>query len=49
MRIQKLENVNMCMEFLKNEGVKTVGISANNIVDGDKKLVFGMKKFCLLF
>lgn len=42
MRIQKLENVTVCLDFIKNEGIKLMSISANNIVDGDKKLIFGL-------
>lgn len=40
-RIQRLENVNYCLDFISKEGLKLISISANNIVDGDKKLIFG--------
>jgi hypothetical protein len=41
-----MENVTICLDFIKNEGIKLMSISANNIVDGDKKLIFG-KRFLL--
>ena len=42
MKIQKIQNVDMCMKFLKAEGVKLVAIQAENIVDGDLTLILGM-------
>lgn len=42
MRVQKMENVNACLEFLKKEGIKLVGIGANDIVDGNRTLIMGM-------
>jgi hypothetical protein len=43
MRIHCLENVNVCLDFLrKEEGLVLTGIGGDNIVDGDKKLTFGM-------
>lgn len=48
MRIQRLENVNYILDFIKDEGLKLISISANNIVDGDKKLIFGIS-FAVMF
>ena len=42
LRIQKIQNVDLCMKFLKAEGVKLVAIQAENIVDGDLTLILGM-------
>eukprot|EP01108_Squamamoeba_japonica_P005135 TRINITY_DN4023_c0_g2_i2.p1 TRINITY_DN4023_c0_g2~~TRINITY_DN4023_c0_g2_i2.p1 ORF type:complete len:168 (-),score=55.48 TRINITY_DN4023_c0_g2_i2:340-843(-) len=42
MKIQKIQNVDMCMKFLKSEGVKLVAIQAENIIDGDLTLILGM-------
>ena len=42
MKIQKIQNVDMCMKFLKAEGVKLIAIQAENIVDGDLTLILGM-------
>jgi len=42
MRVQKIENVNFCLEFLKKKGIKVVGIDGGNIVDGNLKLILGL-------
>ena len=43
MRIHKLENVNRCLKFLINEGgLKIENISAEDIVDGNEKLILGL-------
>jgi hypothetical protein len=42
MRVQKIENVNFCLNFLTNEGIKLVGIDGGNIVDGNLKLILGL-------
>ncbi|GAM23535.1 hypothetical protein SAMD00019534_067100 [Acytostelium subglobosum LB1] len=42
LRIQKLENLNKVMQFLKNEGVKLVAISPEDIADGKIKLILGV-------
>jgi hypothetical protein len=42
LKIQKIQNVDLCMKFLKAEGVKLVAIQAENIVDGDLTLILGM-------
>jgi hypothetical protein len=51
MRIHSMENVSVCLDFLKSEGIKCTSIGADNIVDGDKKLTFGITfylSYCLL-
>eukprot|EP00008_Paramoeba_atlantica_P014799 CAMPEP_0201477146 /NCGR_PEP_ID=MMETSP0151_2-20130828/2224_1 /ASSEMBLY_ACC=CAM_ASM_000257 /TAXON_ID=200890 /ORGANISM="Paramoeba atlantica, Strain 621/1 / CCAP 1560/9" /LENGTH=642 /DNA_ID=CAMNT_0047857771 /DNA_START=42 /DNA_END=1971 /DNA_ORIENTATION=- len=40
--IQKTENVNIALEFLKNEGIKLVNIGASDIVNGSIKLILGL-------
>jgi len=42
LRVQQIENVNFCLEFLKKEGIKIVGIDGGNIVDGNLKLILGL-------
>jgi len=41
-RVQKIENVNFGLEFLKNEGIKLVGVGGGDIVDGNLKLILGL-------
>jgi len=42
MKVQKIENVQIALNFLKKEGVKLVNIGAEDIVDGDEKLILGL-------
>ncbi|CAG8518171.1 11207_t:CDS:10 [Ambispora leptoticha] len=42
MRIQKVENVNMALEFIKRRGVSLTNIGAEDIVDINLKLILGM-------
>lgn len=42
LRIHKVQNVGHALEFLKQKGVKLVGIGAEEIVDSNLKLILGM-------
>jgi len=42
MHIQKLENLNKALEFIKSEGLKLVGIGSNDIYGGNLKLILGL-------
>ncbi|KAI3381019.1 hypothetical protein SNEBB_005011 [Seison nebaliae] len=42
MRVHKLNNVNNVLEFINEQGVKLVNISADNVVDGNQKLTLGL-------
>lgn len=42
MKMQKLENLNYALDFLKSEGIKLVGIGATDIEEGNRKLILGM-------
>ncbi|KAJ1512695.1 hypothetical protein HMI56_003693 [Coelomomyces lativittatus] len=42
LRIQKVENVNLCLNFIKRRGVNLTNIGAEDIVDANEKLVLGM-------
>lgn len=42
MRIQKVENNNKAINFITSEGLKLVGIGAEDIVDHKLKLILGL-------
>ena len=42
MRIQKVENMNKALEFIKQRGVNLTNIGAEDIVDSNHKLILGM-------
>ncbi|CAG8832322.1 19947_t:CDS:2, partial [Racocetra persica] len=42
LRIQKVENVNKALEFIKHRGVPLTNIGAEDIVDASLKLILGM-------
>lgn len=42
MRVHKLQNLNNCLTFIKDKGVRLVGIGAEDIADGNLKLTLGM-------
>ncbi|CAG8582418.1 4830_t:CDS:10 [Diversispora eburnea] len=42
MRIQKVENVNKALEFIKHRGVSLTNIGAEDIIDCNHKLILGM-------
>lgn len=42
MRVQKLENIQASLDFLKREGIKLVSIGADNICDGNRTLIMGL-------
>ncbi|CAG8852631.1 45662_t:CDS:2, partial [Gigaspora margarita] len=42
LRIQKVENVNKALEFIKRRGVPLTNIGAEDIVDASLKLILGM-------
>jgi hypothetical protein len=42
LRIQKVENMNMALNFIKRRGVNLTNIGAEDVVDGNEKLVLGM-------
>ena len=42
MRIQKVENNGFALTFISNEGLKLVGIGAEDIVDHKLKLILGL-------
>lgn len=42
LRIQKVGNVGHCLNFIKSKGVHLAGIGAEEIVDGNLKMILGM-------
>lgn len=42
MRVQKFENVNKGLDFIKRRGVQTTNIGAEDIVDGNRKIILGL-------
>ncbi|KAI9891304.1 MAG: hypothetical protein M1814_002817 [Vezdaea aestivalis] len=42
LRVQRFENVNKTLDFIKARGIQTTNIGAEDIVDGNKKLVLGL-------
>jgi len=47
LKIHFIENVNMCLKFIQQEGLKGVTISAEDFVDGRIKLILGFCWICL--
>eukprot|EP01121_Diplochlamys_sp_Union-15-3_P010441 TRINITY_DN2930_c0_g1_i1.p1 TRINITY_DN2930_c0_g1~~TRINITY_DN2930_c0_g1_i1.p1 ORF type:complete len:224 (-),score=36.15 TRINITY_DN2930_c0_g1_i1:25-696(-) len=41
LKLQKIQNLSIALNFLKNEGVKLVGISGEDIVDGNIYIILG--------
>jgi len=41
-RIQKIQNVSVCLEFLKKQKIQLVNISAEDITDENLKLILGL-------
>jgi len=47
LKIHFIENVNLCLRFIQNEGVKGLTISAEDFVDGNIKMLLGFCWICL--
>ncbi|KAM0679701.1 alpha-actinin [Glugoides intestinalis] len=41
-RIQRLENLSIILDFIKEQGIALVNIGPEDIVDGDQKLILGL-------
>jgi len=41
-KLQKVENINIGLQYIKNKGVKLVGIGAEDIHDGKSSLILGL-------
>uniref|UniRef100_A0A915EMN4 Spectrin beta chain n=1 Tax=Ditylenchus dipsaci TaxID=166011 RepID=A0A915EMN4_9BILA len=42
MRVQKIENLNKCLEFLKHKKIQLENIGAEDILDGNERLILGL-------
>src|ERR1700712_514214 len=42
LRVQKFENVNKSLEFIKSRGIQMTNIGAEDIVDGNRKIILGL-------
>lgn len=42
MRVQKIENLNKCLEFLKFKRIQLENIGAEDILDGNERLILGL-------
>jgi len=42
MKIHKLQNVNVALDFLEADGVRTFGLNAHAVVDGNKRVILGL-------
>ena len=40
--MQKFENVNKCLDFVKGRGIQMTNIGAEDIVDGNRKIILGL-------
>ncbi|MCJ1361391.1 hypothetical protein MMC16_000491 [Acarospora aff. strigata] len=42
MRVQRFENVNKALDFIKGRGVQMTNIGAEDVVDGNRKIILGL-------
>ncbi|KIW70777.1 hypothetical protein PV04_03018 [Phialophora macrospora] len=42
LRVQKFENVNKSLEFIKHRGIQMTNIGAEDVVDGNRKIILGL-------
>lgn len=42
LRVQQFENVNKCLDFIKARGIQMTNIGAEDVVDGNKKIILGL-------
>lgn len=42
MRVQRFENVNKALDFVKARGIQMTNIGAEDVVDGNKKIILGL-------
>ncbi|KAK0410555.1 hypothetical protein QR680_005192 [Steinernema hermaphroditum] len=42
MRVQKIENLNKCLDFLKRKKIQLENIGAEDILDGNERLILGL-------
>ncbi|KAL9639205.1 MAG: hypothetical protein Q9164_001076 [Protoblastenia rupestris] len=42
LRVQRFENVNTCLIFIKSRGIQLTNIGAEDVVDGNRKIILGL-------
>ena len=42
LRVQRFENVNTCLTFIKSRGIPLTNIGAEDVVDGNRKIILGL-------
>ncbi|KAF2457189.1 alpha-actinin-2 [Lineolata rhizophorae] len=42
LRVQKFENVNKALDFIKRRGIQMTNIGAEDVVDGNRKIILGL-------
>jgi len=42
MRVQRFENVNVALDFIKSRGIHLTNIGAEDVVDGNRKIILGL-------
>lgn len=42
LRVQKFENVNKCLDFIKSRSIQLTNIGAEDVVDGNRKIILGL-------
>lgn len=42
MRVQRFENVNTALNFIKSRGIPMTNIGAEDVVDGNRKIILGL-------
>jgi Ca2+-binding EF-hand superfamily protein len=42
LRVQRFENVNKALDFIKRRGIQTTNIGAEDVVDGNRKIILGL-------
>jgi hypothetical protein len=42
LRVQKFENANLALDFIKSRGIQMTNIGAEDVVDGNRKIVLGL-------
>jgi hypothetical protein len=42
LRVQRFENVNKSLDFIKSKGIQMTNIGAEDVVDGNSKIILGL-------
>ncbi|KAL5612976.1 hypothetical protein BROUX41_003946 [Berkeleyomyces rouxiae] len=42
LRVQRFENVNLSLDFIKSRGIQMTNIGAEDVVDGNRKIILGL-------